>query len=98
MMSLVFKTTCLNCGKTIIGEAKEDELGMSIICPSCNSSSDVEDNAQVSYSECPVKCVGCERDCDNMAVGKCKANLTSYMNDKSTNALIRLKNGRLSDK
>lgn len=29
----------------------------------------------ISYNECPVKCVGCESDCENMLVGRCKANL-----------------------
>ncbi len=68
-MSLVVKTTCLNCGKTIIGEAKEDELGMSIICPSCNSSSDVEDNAQeihyfeIEFSNEPRNPDGAEGNC-----------------------------------
>ena len=30
---------------------------------------------RISYKDCPVRCVGCERDCENMIIGKCKANL-----------------------
>ena len=38
------KETCLNCGKEVEGELKEDELGLYIICPECGSSFDVTDD------------------------------------------------------
>lgn len=44
----------------------------------------------ISYNKCRVKCVGCESDCENIPIGRCKANLIEVKIKKLVDKYVKV--------